>query len=147
MVAAASYKPLYEAVTRSTLIKTIEPVVVFAGQPPNQYQQQVPGFASQFNAVNTMVCKYYQAIRSCYRPLTLSQTPTPVPSFSSLSSLRCATPWTSGRVSSAPRPSSASSTSCSVSSSTPSGASTRQTTSSTSSGLTRCKQPVISLPC
>lgn len=64
MVAAASYKPLYSAVTRSTLIKTIEPVVVFAGQPPNQYQQQVPGFASQFNAVNTMVCKYPPAVRS-----------------------------------------------------------------------------------
>lgn len=57
MVAAATYEPLYSAVTRSTLIKTIEPIVVFAGQPPNQYQQQVPGFASQFNAVNTMVCK------------------------------------------------------------------------------------------
>lgn len=70
MVAAASYKPLYEAVTRSTLIKTIEPVVVFAGQPPNQYQQQVPGFASQFNAVNTMVCKYCRADQSCHRPLT-----------------------------------------------------------------------------
>jgi len=62
MVAAASYKPLYEAVTRSTLIKTIEPVVVFAGQPPNQYQQQVPGFASQFNAVNTMVYAYAGAL-------------------------------------------------------------------------------------
>ena len=70
MVAAASYKPLYSAVTRSTLIKTIEPVVVFAGQPPNQYQQQVPGFASQFNAVNTMVCKYPPGVRSWILPLT-----------------------------------------------------------------------------
>lgn len=57
MAAAAMYAPYYPAVTKSTLIKTIEPVVTFAGQPPNQYQQQVPGFASQFNAVNTMVCK------------------------------------------------------------------------------------------
>jgi hypothetical protein len=64
MVAAATYKPLYEAVTRSTLIKTIEPIVTFAGQPPDHYQQQVPGFASQFNAVNTMVCEYYRAIQS-----------------------------------------------------------------------------------
>jgi amino acid permease len=62
MIAAATYEPLYSAVTRSTLIKTIEPIVVFAGQPPNQYQQQVPGFASQFNAVNTMVYAYAGAL-------------------------------------------------------------------------------------
>lgn len=59
MCAAALYLPYYPAVTKSTLIKTIEPVVTFAGQPPNQYQQQVPGFASQFNAVNTMVFQGY----------------------------------------------------------------------------------------
>ena len=58
MCAAALYKPYYPAVTKSTLIKTIEPIMTFAGQPPDQYQQQVPGFASQFNAVNTMVCEY-----------------------------------------------------------------------------------------
>lgn len=57
MAAAASFTPYYPAVTKSTLIKAIEPIVTFAGQPPNQYQQQAPGFASQFNAVNTMVCK------------------------------------------------------------------------------------------
>jgi hypothetical protein len=62
MVAAATYEPLYSAVTRSTLIKTIEPIVTFAGQPPDQYQQQVPGFASQFNAVNTMVYAYAGAL-------------------------------------------------------------------------------------
>lgn len=62
MVAAATYEPLYSAVTRSTLIKTIEPIVKFAGQPPDQYQQQVPGFASQFNAVNTMVYAYAGAL-------------------------------------------------------------------------------------
>lgn len=62
MIAAATYEPLYEAVTRSTLIKTIEPIVVFAGQPPDRYQQQVPGFASQFNAVNTMVYAYAGAL-------------------------------------------------------------------------------------
>lgn len=47
----------YEVVTKSTLIKTIEPVKTFAGQPPAQYQQQATGFASQFNAVDSMVCK------------------------------------------------------------------------------------------
>lgn len=57
MCAAAIYKPYYPAVTKSTLIKTIEPIMTFAGQPPDHYQQQVPGFASQFNAVNTMVCE------------------------------------------------------------------------------------------
>jgi uncharacterized membrane protein YagU involved in acid resistance len=62
MIAAATYEPLYEAVTRSTLIKTIEPIAVFAGQPPDRYLQQVPGFASQFNAVNTMVYAYAGAL-------------------------------------------------------------------------------------
>ncbi|KAI7709829.1 amino acid transporter-like protein, partial [Hortaea werneckii] len=56
------YKPYYPAVTKSTLIKTIEPIMTFAGQPPDQYQQQVPGFASQFNAVNTMVYSYAGAL-------------------------------------------------------------------------------------
>ncbi|KAI7553285.1 amino acid transporter-like protein [Hortaea werneckii] len=62
MCAAAIYKPYYPAVTKSTLIKTIEPIMTFAGQPPDQYQQQVPGFASQFNAVNTMVYSYAGAL-------------------------------------------------------------------------------------
>ncbi|KAM0719427.1 hypothetical protein Q7P37_005332 [Cladosporium fusiforme] len=62
LVAAGLYDPYYPAVTKSTLIKVIEPVVTFAGQPPAQYQQQVPGFASQFNAVNTMVYSYAGAL-------------------------------------------------------------------------------------
>jgi hypothetical protein len=56
MVASAKFKPYYPAITKSTLIKTIEPIKVFAGIPPDQYQQQSPGFAATFNAVNTMVC-------------------------------------------------------------------------------------------
>lgn len=34
----------------------------FAGAPPQQYQQQVVGFASSFNAVNTMVYAYSGAL-------------------------------------------------------------------------------------
>lgn len=56
MVAAAAFKPYYPAILRSTLIKTIEPVHVFAGIPPAQYQQQAPGFAATFNAINTVIC-------------------------------------------------------------------------------------------
>ena len=57
MTAAAAFKPYYPAVTRSTLIHTIEPIRTFAGTPPQEFQQQSVGFSSQFNAVNTMVCK------------------------------------------------------------------------------------------
>lgn len=57
MVASAAFKPYYPAVTKQTLIKTIEPIHTFAGTPPQAYQQQSLGFSSQFNAVNTMVCK------------------------------------------------------------------------------------------
>lgn len=63
MVAAANFAPYYPAITKSTLIKTIEPARVFGGIPPAQYQQQAPGFAATFNAVNTMVCM------SCIRSL------------------------------------------------------------------------------
>ncbi|KAK5108117.1 hypothetical protein LTR62_008771 [Meristemomyces frigidus] len=62
MVAAATNDPYYAAVTRSTLIKTIEPIRVFAGTPPAAYQQQSLGFSSQFNAVNTMVYAYAGAL-------------------------------------------------------------------------------------
>jgi hypothetical protein len=62
MVAAAHFAPYYPAITKSTLIKTIEPAKVFAGIPPDQYQQQAPGFAATFNAVNTMVYAYAGAI-------------------------------------------------------------------------------------
>ena len=56
MIASANFKPYYDAITKSTLIQTIEPIKVFAGIPPDQYQQQAPGFAATFNAVNQMVC-------------------------------------------------------------------------------------------
>ena len=62
MVASATHAPYYPAVTRSTLIKTIEPIRTFAGTPPAQYQQQSVGFSSQFNAVNTMVYAYAGAL-------------------------------------------------------------------------------------
>lgn len=58
MVASAHYGIDYTVVTSSTLIKTITPVVTFAGPPPDQYQQQAYGFAGQFNAVNLMVCTF-----------------------------------------------------------------------------------------
>jgi len=57
LVACSHYAPDYAVITKNTLIKTIEPVVTFVGEPPAQYQQQVVGFASQYNAINTMVCK------------------------------------------------------------------------------------------
>lgn len=62
MVAAANFPPQYSAILRSTLIKVIEPAKVFAGIPPDQYQQQAPGFAATFNAVNTMVYAYAGAL-------------------------------------------------------------------------------------
>ncbi len=48
----------YQAVYSSTRIKGTDPVVTFAGPPPNQYQQQADGFAGQFGGVNQMICKY-----------------------------------------------------------------------------------------
>jgi len=62
MVAAANNDPYYGAVTKSTLINTIEPIRTFAGTPPAAYQQQAVNFASQFNAVNTMVYAYAGAL-------------------------------------------------------------------------------------
>lgn len=62
MIAAGTHKPYYPAVIKQTLIKTIEPIKVFAGTPPQQYQQQALGFSSQFNAVNTMVYSYAGAL-------------------------------------------------------------------------------------
>ncbi|KAI7164959.1 amino acid transporter-like protein, partial [Hortaea werneckii] len=52
----------YQVVTKSTLIKTIEPIRTFASRPPAQYQQQATGFASQFNAVDSMVYAYSGAL-------------------------------------------------------------------------------------
>lgn len=62
MVAAATAQPYYQAVFDSTLIKEKLPVAVFAGRPPAMYQQQTTSFASQFNAVNTMVYAYAGAL-------------------------------------------------------------------------------------
>lgn len=62
MVACANYPIDYSAVTSSTLIKTIEPIKLFAGPPPDQYQQQATGFAGQFNGINQMVYSYGGAL-------------------------------------------------------------------------------------
>lgn len=63
IMVASKYNPIdYGAVAASSLIKKIEKVVTFAGPPPAQYQQQVTGFASQFNAVSTMVYAYAGAL-------------------------------------------------------------------------------------
>jgi hypothetical protein len=62
MVACANYPIDYSAVTSSTLIKTIEPIKLFAGPPTDQYQQQATGFAGQFNGINQMVYSYGGAL-------------------------------------------------------------------------------------
>ncbi|KAL6819070.1 transmembrane amino acid transporter domain-containing protein [Trichoderma camerunense] len=62
MVACANYPIDYSAVTNSTLIKSIEPIKLFAGPPPDQYQQQATGFAGQFNGINQMVYSYGGAL-------------------------------------------------------------------------------------
>ncbi|KAL7936500.1 transmembrane amino acid transporter domain-containing protein [Trichoderma chlorosporum] len=62
MVACANFPIDYSAVTNSTLIKTIEPVKLFAGPPPDQYQQQAYGFAGQFNGINQLVYSYGGAL-------------------------------------------------------------------------------------
>lgn len=56
MVASKKNPIDYTVITSSTLIKTVGPTKTFVGIPPAQYQQQVPGFAATFNAVDTMVC-------------------------------------------------------------------------------------------
>lgn len=60
---AAAHNPIdYPVVWASTLFKqppagqAIPAIKTFVGIPPDAYQQQVPGFAAQFNAVDTMVC-------------------------------------------------------------------------------------------
>ncbi|OJJ68378.1 hypothetical protein ASPBRDRAFT_32979 [Aspergillus brasiliensis CBS 101740] len=63
MVAAGGHLGIdYQAVTSSTLIKSIEPVKVFAGPPPDQYQIQATGFSGQFTGVDQMVYSYGGAI-------------------------------------------------------------------------------------
>ncbi|KAL7914092.1 transmembrane amino acid transporter domain-containing protein [Trichoderma velutinum] len=62
MVACANFPIDYDAITASTRIKSIEPVKLFAGPPPDQYQQQATGFAGQFNGINQMVYSYGGAL-------------------------------------------------------------------------------------
>jgi len=62
MYAAANNPIDYQAVFASTLFTAKEPIKTFSGPPPAQYQQQVPGFASQFNAVDSMVYAYSGAL-------------------------------------------------------------------------------------
>ncbi|UKZ83158.1 hypothetical protein TrVFT333_010963 [Trichoderma virens FT-333] len=62
MVACANYPIDYSAITASTRIKTIEPIKLFAGPPPDAYQQQATGFAGQFNGINQMVYSYGGAL-------------------------------------------------------------------------------------
>ncbi|KAL6907234.1 transmembrane amino acid transporter domain-containing protein [Trichoderma evansii] len=62
MVACANFPIDYPAITLSTRIKDIEPVVTFAGPPPDQYQQQATGFAGQFNGINQLVYSYGGAL-------------------------------------------------------------------------------------
>lgn len=71
MYASANNPIDYQVVTKSTLIKTIEPIRTFASRPPAQYQQQATGFASQFNAVDSMVCKFCLFHRSSISPSRL----------------------------------------------------------------------------
>lgn len=62
MVASSKFPIDYAAAYGSTRFdrppKGVPPVPVrtFAGTPPDAFQPQVPGFASQFNAVDSMVC-------------------------------------------------------------------------------------------
>ncbi|PYI01606.1 transmembrane amino acid transporter family protein [Aspergillus sclerotiicarbonarius CBS 121057] len=63
MVAAGGHFGIdYQATISSTLIKVREPVKVFAGPPPDQYQMQATGFAGQFTGVDQMVYSYGGAI-------------------------------------------------------------------------------------
>ncbi len=63
MAASANGRINYRAVFHSTsLPKVIKPVLTFASQPPPQYQQAAPGFASAFGAVSTMVYAYSGAL-------------------------------------------------------------------------------------
>jgi len=52
----------FQAVYSSTRIKGSNPVVTFAGPPPNIYQQQADGFAGQFGGVNQMICKHSKSL-------------------------------------------------------------------------------------
>ncbi|ROW11629.1 hypothetical protein VMCG_01359 [Cytospora schulzeri] len=62
MIACANFDIDYPVITKSTLIKTIEPVVTFAGPPPDQYQQSAYGTAATMSGVNSMVYSYGGAL-------------------------------------------------------------------------------------
>lgn len=58
MVAAAHFTVDYKATTQNTRVKQVEPIMTFAGPPPDQYQPAAVGFAGQLNGINQMVCTY-----------------------------------------------------------------------------------------
>lgn len=57
MVASRKYGIFYEPVFGSTLLSKQLPVTTFAGEVPDNFQQQAHGFAAIFNGINSMVCK------------------------------------------------------------------------------------------
>ena len=60
--AAANNDIFYDATTKATRVKKIGPIKTFTGVPPDEFQQQAPGFAGQFNAIDTMVYAYSGAL-------------------------------------------------------------------------------------
>lgn len=62
-VAAALNGPDPTVALQTTLLKTFDPVVTFAGTPPAKYQQQTTDmFAAQFNGIDTIVYAYSGAV-------------------------------------------------------------------------------------
>lgn len=58
MVASSKYPVFMKPAFGSTILpKHPEPIVTFAGEVPDKYQQQSTGFSGIFNGVDTMVCK------------------------------------------------------------------------------------------
>lgn len=62
MIACANYGIDYSVITNATLIKSIEPVLTFAGPPPDIYQQSAYGTAATMSGVNSMVYSYGGAL-------------------------------------------------------------------------------------
>lgn len=56
MVAAANFPVNYKATTGNTRIHHVEPIVTFAGAPPDKYQPAAAGFAGRLNGINQMIC-------------------------------------------------------------------------------------------
>ncbi|KAJ8610950.1 hypothetical protein MRB53_038254 [Persea americana] len=55
LVACSHYGVDWQAATASTLLpKSLQPIKTFGGIPPDAYQQQAPGFAGEFNGINSM---------------------------------------------------------------------------------------------